>query len=65
MVALNSLQSNAAVLERARAQKDRWAQLNIPQTQKYLNRVGVTLDELDDKLLTIHVSGTKVHAQDQ
>ena len=56
---MNSLQSNAAVLEKARLQKDRQALYNVPFTEKYLNRVGIPLDVLD-KLNVIHVSGTKV-----
>ena len=57
---LNSLQSNALVLERARMQKDRHAVNNVPYTEKYLSRVGVTLNVLDSQLKVIHVSGTKV-----
>jgi len=56
---LNSLQSNALVLERARMQKDRHAVNNVPYTEKYLSRVGVTLNVLDSQLKVIHVSGTK------
>jgi len=55
---LNTLQSNASVLERARLQKDRQAVNNVPFTQKYLNRVGISLDVLDE-LKVVHVSGTK------
>jgi folylpolyglutamate synthase len=56
---LNSLQSNAAVLEKARLQKDRQAVGNVPFTEKYLNRIGISMNVLD-KLNVIHVSGTKV-----
>ena len=59
---LNSLQSNAAVLEKARLQKDRQAVFNVPYTEKYLNRIGISLDTIDQQLKIIHVSGTKVHA---
>lgn len=60
--ALNSLQSNAAVLEKARLQKDRQAVFNVRNTEKYLNRLGISLDMIDKQLKIIHVSGTKVHA---
>ncbi|XP_065575477.1 folylpolyglutamate synthase, mitochondrial-like isoform X1 [Artemia franciscana] len=55
---LNSLQTNAAVLERAKQDKDRTAALNVPQTEKYLQRLGILHFDLD-KLNIIHVSGTK------
>lgn len=61
--ALNSLQSNAAVLEKARLLKDRQAVFNIPYVEKYLGRIGIPLEEVDNRLPVIHVSGTKVHAQ--
>ena len=57
---LNSLVSNASMLERSRQQKDRLAWQNIPKTQMYLNRLGVSLDDLDHKFKTIHIAGTKV-----
>ena len=60
METLNSLQSNASVLEKARLQKDRQAMLNVPFTEKYLNRIGISLDTINQKLRIIHVSGTKV-----
>ncbi|EFX89284.1 hypothetical protein DAPPUDRAFT_205741 [Daphnia pulex] len=56
---LNLLQSNAAVLEKARLHKDRQAISNVPFTEKYLNRIGISLDTIDQQLRTIHVSGTK------
>ncbi|XP_059351170.1 folylpolyglutamate synthase, mitochondrial-like isoform X1 [Daphnia carinata] len=56
---LNSLQSNASVLEKARLQKDRQAITNVPFTEKYLNRLGISLDKIDQQLKIIHVSGTK------
>jgi len=56
------LQSNAAVLEKARLQKDRQAILNVPFTEKYLNRIGISLEKVDQHLRIIHVSGTKVNA---
>lgn len=58
---LNSLQSNASVLEKARLQKDRQAITNVPFTEKYLNRIGISIDKIDQQLKIIHVSGTKVH----
>ena len=57
---LNSLVSNASMLERSRQQKDRLAWQNIPKTQMYLNRLGVSLDDLDHKFKTVHIAGTKV-----
>lgn len=56
---LNSLQSNYAVLEKARLNKDKFAMLNVPQTEEYLRRVGVTPEDLK-RLRVVHVSGTKV-----
>ena len=58
MAALNSLQSNAATIARARKTRDKHANKNLVDTIKYLERVGVTLDDLD-KLSVIHVAGTK------
>ena len=60
--ALNSLQSNAAVLEKARLLKDRQAIFNIPYVEKYLARIGILPEDVDRCLPVIHVSGTKVHA---
>ncbi|XP_068239077.1 folylpolyglutamate synthase, mitochondrial-like [Palaemon carinicauda] len=56
--ALNSLQTNAAVLQRVREERGRSSNTNIPETEACLRRVGVTLDDLD-KLSVIHIAGTK------
>lgn len=56
--ALNSLQTNAAQLQRSRKERQRNVHLNLPLTTKYLERSGMTLNDLD-KLKIIHVSGTK------
>eukprot|EP00092_Neocalanus_flemingeri_P039637 GFUD01043167.1.p1 GENE.GFUD01043167.1~~GFUD01043167.1.p1 ORF type:complete len:537 (+),score=171.68 GFUD01043167.1:268-1878(+) len=58
VVALNSLQTNAVLLEKVRKERQKNVHLNLPQTTKYLERSGMTLDDLD-KLKVIHVSGTK------
>lgn len=57
---LNSLQSNAAVLEKARLLKDRQALTNVPFTEKYLSRIGISQEMIEKNLQIIHVSGTKV-----
>ncbi|KAI0213240.1 Folylpolyglutamate synthase, mitochondrial [Lamellibrachia satsuma] len=54
---LNTLQSNAAVLEKAR-QLHALKQLSLPETVQFASRAGISLDDLD-KLSAIHVSGTK------
>ena len=56
--ALNSLQTNAALLARVRKERQRNVHLNLPLTTRYLERSGMTLDDLDT-LQVIHVSGTK------
>jgi len=57
--ALNSLQTNAAVLEQIRKEKgDRTMRNSIPGMEKFLTRIGIEVNELD-KLNVIHVSGTK------
>lgn len=56
--ALNSLQTNASVLQVAREQGSRSGLVNIPTTERFLKKVGVSRDELD-KLSVIHVAGTK------
>jgi hypothetical protein len=57
---LNSLQSNAAVLEKLRLLKDRHSMYNRSMTEKYLTRVGIPVEVIDQNLAVIHVSGTKV-----
>jgi len=58
VAALNSLQTNAALLQKVRKERQKNVHLNLPQTTKYLERSGMTLEDLD-KLKIIHVSGTK------
>ncbi|KAL0276280.1 UNVERIFIED_CONTAM: hypothetical protein PYX00_003886 [Menopon gallinae] len=58
---LNSLQSNASVLQLAKqAGRGNHVELsaNVDSTVKYLKRSGITFEKLD-KLSVIHVSGTK------
>ncbi|KAF4519654.1 hypothetical protein B566_EDAN004991 [Ephemera danica] len=56
--ALNSLQTNAAVLQQA---KKRIGQpnTNVAETRKFLARSGVSQETLDSCLSVIHVAGTK------
>ncbi|XP_071371741.1 folylpolyglutamate synthase, mitochondrial-like [Centroberyx affinis] len=54
---LNSLQNNAAVLERQRGHQED-PSLQLQAMQGFLHRTGITVDELD-KLNIIHVTGTK------
>jgi folylpolyglutamate synthase len=56
--ALNSLQTNAALLARVRRERQRNVHLNLPVTTRYLERSGMTLEDLDS-LRIVHVSGTK------
>jgi len=58
VAALNSLQTNAALLQKVRKERQKNVHLNLPQTTKYLERSGMTLEDLDT-IKTIHVSGTK------
>ncbi|KAK8380551.1 hypothetical protein O3P69_016861 [Scylla paramamosain] len=53
---LNSLQSNAAVLQRIRQQ--RGFTNNVQATECFLDRVGISLKDLDS-LSVIHIAGTK------
>ena len=55
---LNSLQSNASVLRHIKETKDSRAQENIPEMEKNLLALEISLDDLD-RLNVIHVSGTK------
>ncbi|XP_054272672.1 folylpolyglutamate synthase, mitochondrial-like [Macrosteles quadrilineatus] len=57
--ALNSLQTNAQLLQKLRANKALGQENNVIRTKKYLERSGVSLDRLDRELSVIHVSGTK------
>jgi len=56
--ALNSLQTNAALLEKVRKERQKNVHLNLPLTAKYLERSGMSLEDLDS-IKVIHVSGTK------
>lgn len=55
---LNTLQSNAATIEKIRSTQDRNRHQSIPETIEMAARVGITLDDVDG-LSVIHVSGTK------
>ncbi|KAB7493815.1 Folylpolyglutamate synthase, mitochondrial [Armadillidium nasatum] len=55
---LNSLQSNSVTVELVKRHKNLRMSNNITETQKYLNRIGITLNVLD-KLPVIHIAGTK------
>lgn len=55
---LNFLQSNAAILQRIRQERGSRANENIPATERFLAKVGVTLEDLDS-LSVIHIAGTK------
>ena len=56
--ALNSLQTNAITLKKTRKERQANVHLNLPITRKYLERSGMSLEDLD-QLKIIHVSGTK------
>ena len=58
MSALNSLQTNAITLKKTRKERQANVHLNLPITRKYLERSGMSLEDLD-QLKIIHVSGTK------
>ncbi|XP_047736730.1 folylpolyglutamate synthase, mitochondrial-like isoform X2 [Hyalella azteca] len=57
ITALNGLQSNAATIPNVRMQSD-LSHFQLPETIKYMQRAGVTIDDLD-QLSVIHVTGTK------
>lgn len=56
--ALNALQTNAQTLEKIRREADRNRDRNIPDTIRFAERAGITMDDVDE-LNIIHVSGTK------
>ena len=58
IAALNTLQTNALTLKKTRKERQRNVHLNIPITKKYLERSGMTMEDLD-KIKIVHVSGTK------
>lgn len=53
---LNSLQTNAADLQRIRQDRTSLISRNISAVERYLKKVEVSLDDLD-KLKVIHVAG--------
>lgn len=55
---LNSLQSNSSVLQDSILRKHSEDNKHINDTLKYLLRIGVSMDHLN-QLPVIHVSGTK------
>ncbi|GFU16730.1 folylpolyglutamate synthase, mitochondrial [Nephila pilipes] len=56
--ALNGLQSNSSVLQKAREERSAKAYQNLIDTEKHLKTLGVKLEDLD-ALNIIHVAGTK------
>ncbi|GIY67800.1 folylpolyglutamate synthase, mitochondrial [Caerostris darwini] len=56
--ALNGLQSNSVVLQKAREERSTKAYLNLFDTERHLKTLGVEMKNLDD-LNIIHVAGTK------
>ena len=55
---LNSLQSNKQTVEKIRKERDKNKYFVVPNTRRYLERVGVSEADLN-RLSVIHVSGTK------
>lgn len=58
IVALNGLQSNAATVQKSLARTHDSTCPNVKETEHYLNKIGISLDDLDG-LSVIHVAGTK------
>lgn len=58
ITALNALQTNAITLQKSISRAHDNTCLHVKETEKYLEKVGVTLDNLD-QLSVIHVAGTK------
>lgn len=56
IAALNSLQTNSITIKRSLIHNTECK--NVAETERYLNKVGITLDDVD-KLSVIHVAGTK------
>ncbi|CAH1786523.1 unnamed protein product [Owenia fusiformis] len=56
--ALNTLQSNASVLEKVKKDRGKQQENNIPDVLSFAQRAGVTVQDIDN-LSIIHVSGTK------
>ncbi|CCM04792.1 uncharacterized protein FIBRA_06985 [Fibroporia radiculosa] len=55
---LNTLQSNAATLDAARANGGRISKVAIPEMLEYLGRIGYTASDLN-RLNVVHITGTK------
>ncbi|XP_078382408.1 folylpolyglutamate synthase, mitochondrial-like isoform X2 [Oculina patagonica] len=55
---LNSLQTNAQVLEQIRRSRGRLVHNNLPEMMGFTERAGVKMEDLDN-LSIIHISGTK------
>uniref|UniRef100_A0A0N5A9R1 tetrahydrofolate synthase n=1 Tax=Syphacia muris TaxID=451379 RepID=A0A0N5A9R1_9BILA len=55
---LNSLQSNAVVLQKLRKQREKLQSQNLVETVDFLKQLNIKLDDID-MLNPIHVSGTK------
>lgn len=58
IIALNTLQTNAATLQKSISRTHDSTCLRVKETEKCLEKVGITLDKLD-QLSVIHVAGTK------
>lgn len=58
IVALNGLQTNANTVKESIGRAHNTDCPHIKETEKYLNKIGVSLNDLD-KLSVIHVAGTK------
>lgn len=58
VVTLNSLQSNAEAIRKSIQSRSESRKHNIPNMINYLQRVGLTVDDID-RLAVIHVTGTK------
>ncbi|GFQ98877.1 putative folylpolyglutamate synthase [Trichonephila clavata] len=56
--ALNGLQSNSVVLQKAREERSAKAYKNLVDTERHLKTLGIKLEDLD-ALNVIHVAGTK------
>lgn len=52
------MQTNAVTVQNSISRVHDKTCLHIEDTEKYLKRVGITLDDLD-KLSVVHVAGTK------
>ena len=57
ILALNSLQTNAATLQKVKKERMKNVHMNLALTTKYLERSGMTVDDLD----TLKVKSTNSH----